>query len=79
MHAHALSPTMSRRQILEEVAAAERDACDLLSEAARLTPDPEDRRLFERLAATEEASLRELAREQERLEAEEFVQRALDV
>ena len=79
MHAHALSPSMSRRQILQEVAAAERDACDLLAEAARLTPDPDDRRLFERLAASEEASLRDLAREQERLEAEEFVQRALDV
>jgi hypothetical protein len=70
---------MSRREILREVAAAERDACDLLAEAARLTTDPEDRRLFLRLAALEEETVRELAREQERLEAEEFVQKALDV
>lgn len=70
---------MSRRDILREVADAEREVCDLLEEAARLTPDSEDRRLFARLATLEQGSVRELFHEQEQLEAEEFVQQALEV
>jgi hypothetical protein len=78
-HAHVLTPLLSRRRILEEVADAERETCALLDEAARVTTDPDDRRLFRRLADAGQTALRELAAERDRLDAEEFVQRALDV
>jgi hypothetical protein len=70
---------MSRHRILEAVLAAEKEAHDLLEEAARLTPDPGERDLYNRLAATEEQALRELSEEEERLEAVRFVEEALDV
>lgn len=76
---HKLDAGMSRERILEEVLAAERDARDLLAQAARLTDDPEERRLYERLAGREEQTLRELTAEEDRLDAEHFVQAALDV
>lgn len=75
---HQVTTGMSREQILHEVLATERETRDLLASAARLTADPEERGLFERLATREEEALRELVREEERLEAEAFVQRALD-
>jgi len=58
---------------------AERETQELLEQAARLTNDPEERALFERLAVREAESLRQLEQEEERLEAEAFVQKALDV
>ena len=70
--------TMTREQILEEVLAMERETHDLLEQAAQLTSDPEERALFERLARREEVALEEPRREEDRLDAEVFVQRALD-
>jgi hypothetical protein len=78
-HAHVLTPSLSRRHILEEVLEAEREACALLDDAARLSRDIDDRRLFRRLAEGAHAAVRELTAQRESLEAEEFVQRALDV
>ena len=69
---------MTREQILDELLAAEREAHDLLERAARTASDPEERELFERLARREEDALHELEQEKDRLEAELFVQRALD-
>jgi hypothetical protein len=74
-----LDPGLSRRAILERVSDVEREAHDLLEEAARLCPDPEERFLYRRLAEREEQTLRDLEREKDQLEAEEFVQKALDV
>jgi hypothetical protein len=74
-----LRPGMSRREILHEVVRAESGVHELLAEAARLTPDPEERRLFTHLAGLEEDALRALAREEDLLEAEEFVQQAVEV
>jgi len=79
MHAHGLEPTMSRREILERVLAVEREARELLEEASEVVPDPEERRLFARLAGREQDAIRELTDAEERLEAEAFVQQALDV
>jgi hypothetical protein len=59
--------------------AAESAIRDLVEEAAHVTSDPDERRLFERLAGREEASLGELKAEMGRLEAETFVQKAMDV
>lgn len=78
MTEHHVDATMTREQILEEVLAMERETHELLEQAARLTPDPEERALFERLARREEGALEELQREEDRLDAEDFVQRALD-
>jgi rubrerythrin len=75
---HELKEGMSPEQILHHVQATERQAHALLERAAHLTADPDERRLFERLAAREQDALRDLAREEERLDAEAFVQRALD-
>jgi rubrerythrin len=75
---HALDADMTCEQILAEVMAAERETQLLLENAARLAPDAEERALFERLARRERDALRELEREQQRLDAERFVQRALD-
>jgi hypothetical protein len=69
---------MTPEQILDELLATEREAHDLLERAARLTSDPEERELFERLARREEDALHELEHEKDRLDAELFVQRALD-
>jgi hypothetical protein len=74
---HTLSPDMSREELLGEVVAAEEATRALLDRAARLARDPEEKALFERLARREEESLRELVREEERLDAEAFVQRAI--
>ena len=74
-----LRPGMSRREILREVIAAERRAHDVLAEAARIVSDPDDRRFFASLATADEEALRQLAREQEQLEAEEFVRQAVEV
>jgi len=74
-----LVPDISRSEILEEVAAAERQAMDVLEQAAQLAPDAEERELYRRLAGRELQSLSELYAEKTRLEAEDFVQRALDV
>jgi hypothetical protein len=68
---------MSREELLGEVVSAEEATRALLDRAARLARDPEEKALFERLARREEESLRELAREEERLDAEAFVQRAI--
>jgi rubrerythrin len=74
---HKLEQGMTRERILEEVVAIERETHDLLEQAARLAPDPAERALFERLARREAESLDELQREEQALDAEAFVQRAL--
>lgn len=74
---HELKPDMSRETLVGEVVAAEQATRALLDRAARLTWDPQEKALFERLAKREEESLRELAQEQDRLDAEAFVQRAI--
>ncbi len=79
MSEHRVEPGMSREQILKEVLAAERDAHDLLERAALVADDAEERRLYARLAGREEQSLRELTAEEDRLDAQAFVQQALDV
>jgi hypothetical protein len=68
---------MNAEQLLGEVVAAEEATRDLLARAAQVARDPAERALFERLARREEESLRELAREEERLDAEAFVLRAI--
>jgi len=70
---------MSREEMLQEVIAAEREAHDLLELAAQAAPDREERELYRRLARREEQSLDDLALEERRRDAVEFVQRALDV
>ena len=74
-----LTPDLSREQILERVVAQEREVQQLLAEAAERTTDPEERRLYRKLAGREADSLRELVEEEERLAAEAFVQNAIDV
>ncbi|MFI5007818.1 MAG: hypothetical protein ACHQKZ_10280 [Solirubrobacterales bacterium] len=78
MIAHGLA-SLTREEILDRLVAAESAIRDLVEEAAHVTSDPDERRLFERLAGREEASLGELKTEMERLEAETFVQKAMDV
>jgi rubrerythrin len=73
-----LEAGMTPEQILHMVVETEREAHDLLEQAAGLTCDPGERALFARLAGREAESLRELEREGERLDAERFVQQALD-
>jgi rubrerythrin len=75
---HAAIEEQSQDEVLENLMAAEREARELLERAAHAATDPEERALFERLARREEQTLAELQKEKERLEAEEFVQRALD-
>jgi len=75
---HTLAADMTREQMLRELLTTERETHELLEMAARVTQDPEERALFERLARREEDALRELREEEERLDAEAFVQRALD-
>ena len=77
MRLHALDTGMNPEKLLGEVVAAERETHDLLERAAHLASDPAERALFERLARREEEALRELADEEERLEAEALVQRAI--
>jgi hypothetical protein len=74
-----LEPGLSRRAILDRVCRAEREAHDLLEQAVELCHDSADRALYRRLAENEEQALRELEREKAELEAEEFVQKAMDV
>jgi bacterioferritin (cytochrome b1) len=68
---------MTPDEMVAELLAVERDARDLLREAARLARDPEERDLFARLARREEEALRELEREADLLDARRFVERAL--
>lgn len=75
---HAVTAEMTREEMLQELLAIEQETHELLERAARVCTDPEERALFERLARREERSLVELQTEMERLEAVEFVQRALD-
>ena len=79
MTEHTLAATMSREEILSRVLAAEREAHDLLEQAAQAAPDREERELYRRLARREEQSLEDLRLEERRLDAVEFVQRALDI
>lgn len=74
-----LEPGLSRRAILDRVSDVEHEAHDLLEEAARVTTDPEERILYQRLARREQETLRDLEREKDHLDAEEFVLKALDV
>jgi hypothetical protein len=74
-----LDPGLTREAILKEVVAAARRVHELLEAAVRQSPDPEERRLYARLAEREAAALRELSEEEDRLDAEAFVLRALDV
>jgi hypothetical protein len=74
-----LEPGLSPRAILERVEHAEREAHDLLAEASRSSADSGQRALYARLADSEEAILRDLERERDLLDAEEFVQKAIDV
>jgi hypothetical protein len=74
-----LDSNLTREQLLLRLADAEHDVEELLEQAAQLTSDLEERQLFERLAERERASVQELRDAEERLLAEEFVQKALDV
>jgi hypothetical protein len=74
-----IEPGQSPRAILERLEHAEREAHDLLAEAARSATDSSRRALYERLARTDERVLRDLQRELDILDAREFVQKALDV
>jgi rubrerythrin len=69
---------LTHEQLMSKVLSAETEAYELLERAAHATADAEERALFERLARREHETLVELQKEEERLEAEEFVQRALD-
>jgi rubrerythrin len=69
---------MTHEQLMKKLLATESEAHKWLERAALATADPEERALFERLARREQETLVELQKEEERLEAEEFVQRALD-
>jgi hypothetical protein len=75
---HTVTAEMPREVLLRELLAIERETHELLERAARVCADPEERALFERLAKREAGSLIELQAEIDRLEAVEFVQRALD-
>lgn len=80
MTEHHLAPGMSRREILQQLLHVEAEAQALLTEAAHhIAADAEERHLYERLAARESQALAALHAEQDRLEAEDFVQRAMDV
>lgn len=79
MTEHHVEPRMSRREILSEVLAAEREIKQLLDEAARLAPNAEERHLYGSLAEKESQALAALRDEQDRLDAVDFVQKALDV
>ena len=73
-----VTTAVTREEMLRELRAVEQETHELLERAARASSDPEERALFERLARREEDALVELQKEEERLEAIEFVQRALD-
>jgi len=68
----------THEQALRKLLALEREAHELLERAAQAAADPEERALFERLARREQETLLELEKEEERIQAEEFVTRALD-
>ena len=72
-----LQPSMSRREVLERVLAAERDASALLKEASEVVEDPLERELYAELVRRQALTLAELKKESERLEAEEYVTRAM--
>jgi len=69
----------SRREILKEIIAAERQAHLLLERAARLTPDAEERALYCRLAARELDALEELQGEKLRVDDEYTLPKTLDL
>jgi bacterioferritin (cytochrome b1) len=77
MDLHHVDAGMSPVERLEALLAVEREAHDLLETAAHLSGDPSERALFERLAKREEETIHDLEEEEERLEAEAFVQRAI--
>jgi rubrerythrin len=79
MTEHTLASSMTREEILKHLLAVEHEAHALLEQAAHLTPDPAERALYRRLAGREEQSLQDLEAEEGRLDAEAFVQRAMDV
>lgn len=80
MTEHHLAPGMSRREILHELLTVGSEAQALLAEAAHhASADPEERHLYEKLAAREGQVLAALHAEEDRLDAEDFVQNALDV
>ena len=70
---------LTRRAILDRVLAAERDAVQLLEEAAQAVDDPVERRLYTKLHDAEVRMVEELQREEARLDSEEFVARAIDL
>jgi hypothetical protein len=74
---HTVSAAMSRVERLEELVAIEREAHDLLESAAVLSVDPSERALLGRLARRENETLHELEEEEQRVEAEALVQRAI--
>jgi hypothetical protein len=74
-----LAEGMTRKEILDQVLAAERATQELLAQAARLTSDPAERVLYERLAGQGGAIVRDLVSEEDKLDAEAFVQKAMDV
>jgi rubrerythrin len=75
---HTVEARMTPEQILHTLLDSERETHDLLERAASLTRDPQERALLARLAKREQETLRELQGEEDRLDAEAFVQRALD-
>ncbi len=75
---HTIAAGMTREERLRELLATEREAQELLERAASVSADAEERALYERLARHEAEALRELRDEADRLDAEEFVQKALD-
>jgi hypothetical protein len=75
---HTVAAGMTREERLWELLATEREAHALLERAARVSADAEERAFYERLARHEAEALRALRDEAERLDAEEFVQKALD-
>lgn len=68
----------THEQMLRKLLAAEREAHEMLERAAQAAADPAERALFARLARREQETLAQLEKEEERIEAEEFVTRALN-
>jgi hypothetical protein len=71
--------TPSPRARLAQLIHAEQDATQMLAAAASAAPDPASRRLYTRLRDAEAKIVAELQDEEARLDAEDFVARAIDV
>jgi rubrerythrin len=71
--------TTTRREELGQLITAEQDATRVLAEAARLVPDPDERKMYAHLRDEEAKIVVELQQEEARLDAEEFVAKAIDV